>query len=336
MMRAMAPTAGHARAGSGLPAGSLTLIAGSALVLAVEVLLAIDVVLRGGAVVPHEALTEPTTTLGHLARWAAVNTTPLCWTGYLLMLDGLMTLPAALRAGGVPSPVRRSPRRFVLCYLTSIPVWLFFDWTNFTFLDAWRYHGLPEDLLRRHTGYALAFGAITPAMLSTAEALRRLGLGRSTGPRLPIGTRTRAVLVALGLVCLAVPFVVRRPAGTLTLWLSVALLLDPLNDRLGAASIVGDWRAGRYGRTLALLGAGLWCGLLWEFWNYWATAKWTYALPFLGALEQVRYFEMPVLGMLGFLPFAIECWAAFVTLAWLAERLGLRGVALRAEADEIL
>lgn len=316
--------------------GSLALIVGIATILVVAALLAIDVALRGGVIVPRAPLPEPTSLLGRAARWAAINTTPLCWTGYLLVLDGLMTRAAARRATRETSPVRRSPRRVALCYLTSIPVWLVFDGINFAVLDAWTYHGLPEDVVRRYVGYALAFGAITPAMLLTAEGLRRLGLQRARGPRVPIGPATGRVLVALGLLCAIFPFVVRQPIGTLTLWLSLALVLDPLNHRLGAASVVGDWRAGRYGRTLALLAAGLWCGLLWELWNYWAAAKWTYTLPFLGRWEHVRYFEMPVLGLLGFLPFALECWAAFVTLAWLAQRLGLRGVALDAEADEVI
>jgi hypothetical protein len=37
----------------------------------------------------------------------------------------------------------------------------------------------------------------------------------------------------------------------------------------------------------------------------------------------VRYFEMPIVGLAGFFPFAAECWAAFQTIAWVASRLGL-------------
>jgi hypothetical protein len=51
------------------------------------------------------------------------------------------------------------------------------------------------------------------------------------------------------------------------------------------------------------------CGVLWEFWNYWAIAKWTYTVPFFG---NIKLFEMPVLGFLGFPPFAVECWAMYV------------------------
>jgi hypothetical protein len=83
-----------------------------------------------------------------------------------------------------------------------------------------------------------------------------------------------------------------------------------------------DWQAGWYGRTLAAFAGGLTCGLLWEFWNYWALAKWTYHLPFLGGWENVRYFEMPLIGLIGFIPFGIECW-----VMWQSMRMPLDGLA---------
>ena len=82
-----------------------------------------------------------------------------------------------------------------------------------------------------------------------------------------------------------------------------------------------DWQRGWYGRTLAAFAGGLLCGLLWEFWNYWALAKWIYDLPFLGAWEKVKYFEMPLPGLLGFIPFGIECW-----IMWQTMRLPLDGL----------
>jgi hypothetical protein len=54
-----------------------------------------------------------------------------------------------------------------------------------------------------------------------------------------------------------------------------------------------------------LLLAGLVCGGLWEFWNFWAYTKWLYTVPFF---EDVKWFEMPPLGFLGFPPFAVECY----------------------------
>src|SRR5206468_3854489 len=76
----------------------------------------------------------------------------------------------------------------------------------------------------------------------------------------------------------------------------------------GQPSMWRDWREGRFDRTLAAFAGGLACGFLWEFWNYWALCKWVYHLPFLGPLERYKYFEMPLPGLLGFLPFGLECW----------------------------
>jgi len=58
-----------------------------------------------------------------------------------------------------------------------------------------------------------------------------------------------------------------------------------------------------------LCAAGLICGFLWEFFNYCAIAKWTYTVPYFG---NIKIFEMPVLGFLGFPPFAVECWVIYI------------------------
>ena len=84
------------------------------------------------------------------------------------------------------------------------------------------------------------------------------------------------------------------------------------------------------------MAGGAICGLLWEFWNYWALAKWTYKLPFLEDLEQYRYFEMPWLGFLGFLPFALECWVVLNTILILIEKTGLRVAEPLADEDTVL
>ena len=104
-------------------------------------------------------------------------------------------------------------------------------------------------------------------------------------------------------------------------------MLDPVNKWLGRGRIptlIDDAQAGRWGRTLSLMAAGLTCGVLWEFWNYWAAAKWIYRLPFLGPLESVKLFEMPLPGFGGFLPFALECWVAFIAILLVMAALRLR------------
>jgi len=85
-------------------------------------------------------------------------------------------------------------------------------------------------------------------------------------------------------------------------------LLEPINDRLGLRSLNADLRRGDYSSITGLFAAGIVCGLLWEFWNYWAVTKWIYTLPFP---TRLHYFEMPALGFLGFLPFAVECYSMY-------------------------
>jgi hypothetical protein len=92
-------------------------------------------------------------------------------------------------------------------------------------------------------------------------------------------------------------------------WLSLIFLLDPVNSLRGWPSITGDLARGDLRRLFSLLAAGGVCGVLWEFWNYWAVTRWTYTVPYLG---NIKLFEMPVLGYLSLPPFAIECWAVYV------------------------
>lgn len=356
----------------------LTLPLGLILIAACEALLYVDVQNRGGTVVAHgfevSQLDRPTDALGLVARWVAVNMTPLCWAGYVLALDGLLVALSRKRLGE-GSPIRRRPNRFVVAWLTSVPVWCFFDWINFWFMDAWRYHGLPTAFSQRVVGYFIAFATITPGMFLTAEVVARLlppprtdevrtprlawtlilapwllitltllallpiHPGELSDVRSVVGSallllaaplaalyRTRCPLmtsVAIGLSFLTWTFLAQDPLANFTLWTGVIYLLDPINKRFGAPSLIGDWQAGRWQRSLALGVGGLVCGFLWEFWNYWALAKWSYHLPFLGPLEGYRYFEMPLPGLLGFIPFAAECWVALNTIVAALQRMKL-------------
>jgi hypothetical protein len=307
----------------------ITFWLGAGLILACEVLLLADVRARGVAVLPAgpgEMVFAPEGTWGHLARWVAINMTPLCWVGFLLLFDGLLTwLRPRLGPG---SPARTRPRRFTICFVTSVGVWLFFDWVNFSFIHAWDYHWIePLTLAHEYTAKFVAFGAISPAMFMTAELCQQLGLRRVGGPALRITRPWQVAMVVVGVPAFLSPFFLRDPIACFPLWVSLVLVFDPLNHWLGGGTtptLIGDWRAGRWGRTLALMLGGLTCGFLWEFWNYWAAAKWTYDLPFLVSLERHRLFEMPLPGFAGFLPFALECWVVFQTILLVMTKVGMR------------
>ena len=115
--------------------------------------------------------------------------------------------------------------------------------------------------------------------------------------------------VIAGAVMLTLPFVHPSTWLAAPVFLGFIFLLDPINAANGAESIRGDLTEGHRGRVVNLLAAGLGCGLLWEFWNYWARAKWIYNVP---VPPHVKLFEMPLAGFAGFPPFAVECFTMYV------------------------
>ncbi len=52
--------------------------------------------------------------------------------------------------------------------------------------------------------------------------------------------------------------------------------------------------------------------------------NWNYDLPFLDPLEAYRFLEMPLVGLLGFPLFAVECWAMFQTAVLVLDKCGIR------------
>ena len=148
--------------------------------------------------------------------------------------------------------------------------------------------------------------AYTPGILETADLL----LATQTPARSTRPVSLPGRLVALvGGILIVIPLLLPVAAGGYLfglVWLGFAFLLDPLNCEAGRASIVGDLRHGDRRRLRALVTAGVICGFGWEFWNSWATAKWVYIFPIL---QQVKIFEMPLPGYLGFPAFALEVFA---------------------------
>jgi hypothetical protein len=240
--------------------------------------------------------------------------TPTAWTGYILFVDGLVWR----RRGN--SLMRNAPAELLIIACASVPLWVVFELYNKCCLHNWYYLGLPEWRPLRYFGYIWSFATIWPAIFETGELVSALRDRRAPHSRAdphpphPLGVAGWLSIIA-GVIMLAVPIVYPSTYLAAPVWLGFFFLLDPLNARAAEESIRGDWREGHRGRLVNLLAAGLICGVLWEFWNYWAGAKWMYTVPIL---PHIRIFEMPVVGYGGFPAFALECFAMYIAVRrWL-------------------
>ena len=246
-----------------------------------------------------------------MAGWA----TPVCWWGYILLVDAWI-----YRRRGESLLMNRRQIFWAQCIL-SVAFWVMFEGYN-VLMPGWTYVELIEYLPLRYLGYIIAFATIMPGMFETVELVQTLGWCKGWKRQAASGKSQAAIpdfllhfSIACGLLFVLVPPLLGPNDGPYLwalVWCGWVFLLDPINYRRGGQSIFGDWARGDFSRFAQLMLAGLICGVLWEFWNYWATTKWEYTFPMLRAL---KVFEMPIAGFLGFPPFCVEYFVMFHFLA---------------------
>jgi len=248
-------------------------------------------------------------------RWIAIFITPIAWSGYLLFIDAAVwSLRGESRLGS-------TPRHFLSLAFWSVPLWLIFEAYNLR-LENWAYVGLPESLLVQCFGSVWSFATIWPAILETADIVEALGLFRPPAARrLKLSRSTHLGIVLVGLAFVTVPVLVPASLGRYlfgAVWVGFILLLDPLDYFVKGRSLLRDLETSSTSTLYSLLISGLICGIFWEFWNYWATAKWVYVFPIL---QGWKVFEMPLPGYLGFPAFALECFVMYEFLRTLRRQL---------------
>ena len=176
----------------------------------------------------------------------------------------------------------------------------------------------------RWIGYSVAFATVLPGVFITTDLFEHLLFGRP-GPSfasehedLPARPQSAPspAFAVLGL-CLCVAPLLWPRYFFAAIWVGPIFLLDPLLERLGLRSLSLQIATGQRRRIFSLLVGGLVCGILWEFWNFWAASHWIYSVPFFGSW---KIFEMPLPGFLGFPPFALECWILYHLLNQLQHR----------------
>lgn len=236
------------------------------------------------------------------------------WYGTLLAGDGLFA-----RLKRTSGPAAREdfyllgrPAHLLTLLGWSAVIWLFFELVNFR-LQNWYYVFLPEERGLRWAGMLAAFATVLPAVFLSEALLERARVARhARWPPLRVTGRLLTSMRVAGAAMLIFVLVWPRYCFPL-IWVAVTLIVEPsVYRRAPERSLLGDLGRGEPGRMLRLLLGGAAIGLLWEIINAAARARWIYTVP---GLEDVRLFEMPVLGFLGFPPFALECfvlWQALV------------------------
>ena len=217
------------------------------------------------------------------------------WAGYILAGDAVVWRRVGrslLHGGGW---------RVIALFALSAPLWWAFEIANWR-LENWRYVGTTVYGGQAHVLLkTLSFVFVLPALATSRDLLRSfVRFPHPPAVRLP--SWTSPVLVAVGLI--SVPLLYFFPGQTYPLvWVAPLLVLDGVADLRGRRpNVFALLREGRAGPVLLIAVAGLGTGILWELWNWGAVPHWDYRIPYLGFLP---VFEMPILGFLGYPPFAL-------------------------------
>ena len=153
------------------------------------------------------------------------------------------------------------------------------------------------------------FSTVIPAFFETYEYIRTIHLFDNVKlhKKHKITKNFLHFMIGSGILAFILPFLYPQYFYPL-IWLTFFLLLDPVNYLHKQPSIIGHLKDRNLVLPLSLLLAGIIMGFFWEFWNYWAITKWYYTIPFLNFF---KIFEMPILGYLGYFPFAFELYSMY-------------------------
>jgi hypothetical protein len=239
------------------------------------------------------------------------------WWSYILIADNLL-----LKLRGRSLLTGRRMEFWTMLPL-SVFIWLLFEAYNFV-INNWAYDALPVQIWQRWPGYALSFATVLPGIFITSDLVELLFGSPSQGAASECeilsekpSSHPSHLIVILGLILTIAPLIWPRYFFAAA-WLGPIFLLDPLLEKFGIKSLSLSIYSKDRRRVWSLMLGGMLCGLMWEFWNYWAGSKWIYTVPFFG---KWKLFEMPLLGFLGFLPFALECWVLYHLLRAIPPRM---------------
>ena len=235
------------------------------------------------------------------------------WAGFIIIMNAL-----CVRRSG-HSPMTDHPWAYAATFPASSLFWWFFEYLN-RYVWNWYYLGVSELGAAEYVVYAtVCFASVLPGVCAVAAFLhtfpifddRVFSKMACVDLRRPKWCAFLGVLAATGLC--GIVFV---PDFTYPLlWLSPVAVFLLVQFLMRERCVLDPVAYGNWSVFIRFAFAALICGLCWETWNYYALAKWVYAVPWA---HRFQVWEMPLVGFAGYLPFGVEC--AAVT-AWILPQL---------------
>ena len=235
------------------------------------------------------------------------------WMGLIVALNGLVYK----RSGRCP--LAQDAGRYLTLFPVSAAFWWFFEYLN-RYVWNWFYvNVLDVSPLTYIVTATISFSTVLPGILVVAELLGTFRFFSDDAfanmMRVNVRSGSMVALLAVGSAIGLVGIVLVPELAYPFLWISpfmvVVLLKMPFRSPCALDEVVdGNWS-----RIVRFAVASLLCGFVWEMWNVNSFTKWIYAVPYV---QRFHYFEMPLLGLFGYIPFGIEC--LVITDAWMKRR----------------
>ncbi len=178
-------------------------------------------------------------TLGMLSRFEPFYSGyySFAWWSYIIFIESF------LYRRGAKSLLFENPRKFLLLLPLSATVWLVFEALNFRLSD-WHYVNVPYETVIRWTGYPVAYSTVLPGIFSTNGAVGISGGAEELQDSPPWETaKVIQTFVLTGILFLIMPLVWPQYFFPLV-WGAFIFLLEPVNHKAGAPSLLREWEKG--------------------------------------------------------------------------------------------
>ena len=235
------------------------------------------------------------------------------WMGLIVALNGLVYK----RSGH--SPLTHETKNYLTLFLVSAAFWWFFEYLN-RYVWNWFYVNVLDVSPVTYIVMAtISFSTVLPGLLVVAELLGtfRFFSDDAFANMICVNVRSWPVVALLAVgSAIGLVGIVFVPEFTYPfLWISPFMVVVLLKMLFRSPCALDDVATGNWSRIVRFAVASLICGLVWEMWNINSFTKWIYAIPYV---HRFQYFEMPLLGLFGYIPFGIEC--LVITDAWMGCR----------------